>query len=297
MKTQSLILALTFVFIAHLSFSQGYTFKVLANKGANEVKKNGQWTTLKTGTLLDSNDEIKVADNAYIGLIHSSGKTLELKSAGSHKISDLDGKIDKQGSSVASKYADYVLSKMSAEGKKNRMKATGAVTREVGGKNLNVYIPNTVGVFTEKPILQWNGIEGDNVTYQLRVTNMFEDELMTAETNETSFQIDMNDQRLANENIVLVKITAGEEFESDTYALKRLPASDAQKVEATVSELMSGVEEETALTKYILAGYYEENNLLVDALTNYIEAMALAPEVDSFKEAYEEFLFRNRLNQ
>ena len=59
---------------------------------------------------------------------------------------------------------------------------------------------------------------------------------------------------------------------------------------------MSEVDEETALNKYILAGFYEENNLLIDALTSYEEAIELAPDVESYKEAYVEFLLRNGLS-
>lgn len=48
----------------------------------------------------------------------------------------------------------------------------------------------------------------------------------------------------------------------------------------------------SALTKYIMAGFYEENLLLIDALTAYQEAVALAPDVELYKTEYEEFLKR-----
>lgn len=297
MRRYPLILTLAFTLLSYLSHGQAYTFKVLANKGANEVNRGGQWSALKTGASLNETDELKVSENAYLGLVHSSGKTLELKEAGTHKVSELAKKINPDGSSVASKYADFVLSKMSAEGKKNKLNATGAVDRGSGEDAIKVYIPNSVGVYNEDAIIKWSEVEGEDVTYTILLTNMFEDELMKVETTDAQYQLDLNNEKLADQSVVLLTISSkgNEDSKSSTYALKRLPEADAEKVKITLQELMSGTEEESALNKYILAGFYEENNLLVDALTSYLDAMALAPEVESYQEAYEEFLLRNRL--
>ena len=68
-------------------FAQSYTFRVIANKGDNQVKKAGaaSATALKTGSTLNSGDELIVSEGAYIGLMHSSGKTTEVRSAGTKK--------------------------------------------------------------------------------------------------------------------------------------------------------------------------------------------------------------------
>lgn len=296
MRRYPLILTLAFTLLSYFSYGQTYTFKVLANKGANEVNRGGQWSALKTGASLNETDELKVSENAYLGLVHSSGKTLELKDAGTHKVSELAKKINTDGSSVASKYADFVLSKMSAEGKKNKLNATGAVSR--GAEDaIKVYIPNSVGVYNEDAIIKWSEVEGEEVSYTILLTNMFEDELMKVETTDAHYQLDLNNEKIADQSVILLTVTSkgNEESKSSTYALKRLPPADAEKVKTTLQELMNGAEEESALNKYILAGFYEENNLLVDALTSYLDAMALAPEVESYQEAYEEFLLRNRL--
>lgn len=298
MKRNSIVLTLAFLFVSLLSFGQGYTFRVMVNKGANEVKRGGEWVPLKTGASLNETDELKVVDNAYLGLVHSSGKTLELKDAGTHKISELSANMNTEGSSVASKYADFVLSKMSAEGKKNRLSATGAVSR--GSEDaIKIFMPNSVGVFNTDPIIKWKEVEGDNITYNIKITNMFEDVLMEITTNDPQYQLDLNDPKIANEKVVLITVSTSndESVKSSTYALKRLPEADAQRVKTTLNDLMTQVDEETALNKFILAGFYEENNLLVDALSSYLDAMRLAPDIESYREAYEEFLIRNRLNE
>jgi hypothetical protein len=296
---KSLVSTLTFslLLVGATVFGQGYTFKVLANKGANEVKSGNEWKPLKTGASLKEGDELKISDNAYLGLVHNSGKTLELKSAGNHNVNDLASKISTGGSSVASKYADFVLSKMTAEGKSNRLSATGAVHRAAVNAGINIYMPTSVDVFNDQALLEWGEIEGDKV-YEVKVVNMFGDELLMTETSETNFKLDLKDEKLMNEAalIVTIGVKGEEDMKSEEVAIKRLPSDKAELVQQNLNELMGEVETTTALNNYILAGFYEENRLLLDALYYYEEAKRLAPGVESFNEAYEEFLFRNGLN-
>jgi hypothetical protein len=81
--------------------------------------------SLKTGATLKDGDELKIVENAYLGLVFNSGKPLELKQAGNYKVKDLSDKMKKGGTTVLNKYTDFNLS--SAESKKNNLQATGAV--------------------------------------------------------------------------------------------------------------------------------------------------------------------------
>ena len=290
-------LTMSLLLVGASVFGQGYTFKVLANKGANEVKSGSEWVPLKTGTSLKEGDELKLSENSYLGLVHNSGKTLELKESGNHKIADLASKINTGGTNVASKYADFVLSKMSAEEKTSRLSATGAVHRAVVNSSINVYMPNSVDVYNEKALIEWGALEGENV-FVVKVVNMFGDELLSAESAENKYILDLNDEKIKKEAALLVTVSVkgNEEMKSEEVAIKRLPNDKAEIVRTNLGELMSEVDSKNALNNYILAGFYEENRLLLDALFYYEEAMKLAPDVDSYKEAYEEFLFRNGLN-
>ncbi|MEX2336756.1 MAG: hypothetical protein WD555_05755 [Fulvivirga sp.] len=297
MRLNHLIFTLLLFIAGGVAYGQNYTFKVLANKGENKVKVDEAWSALKTGASLDNSDELIISDNAYLGLVHASGKTLEVKTAGTYKVSDLAAKINIAGSSVASKYADFVLSKMSAEGKKNRLSATGAVHR---GSNeaINIFLPNSAGVYKDKVIVRWDSLAGDN-RYEVVLKNMFNDVLLTIETNEPNIELDLTKREIANEKYLLLTVntTGDDAVESGTYAIKRLPEEDVARVEKTLNDLLVVVDEETALNKYILAGFFEENNLLIDALTSFEEAIHLAPGVASYKDAYIDFLLRNHLSE
>ena len=93
MKKSAFILSILMV-SAILGMSQGYTFKVLASKGVTQVDNGSGWTVLKTGTKLNKDSKVKIANGSYVGLMHSSGKTMELKSAGTYSVENLSGKLN-----------------------------------------------------------------------------------------------------------------------------------------------------------------------------------------------------------
>ncbi|HNP94596.1 MAG TPA: hypothetical protein PKJ63_03175 [Cyclobacteriaceae bacterium] len=296
MKNSKLILVLGFVSMISVAFGQDYAFKVLANKGTNEVKSGDSWQAIKTGASLQSVDEVRLSENAYLGLIHKSGKPLEVKEAGPHKVADLAAKVQGGGSSVLNKYTDFILSSNSAEAKKNRLSATGAVHR--GLEDIKVYLPENQysGVFSQKAIINWSAEKG-GAPYVVTFKNMFDDELMKVETPETSVEVNLADPKFANESAILIEVKskADPKVKSEQHLIKKLSAAEKEKVTKALGEIQGQVTEETALNKFIMAGFYEENKLYIDAITAYEEAIKMAPDVTTYKDAYDEFLLRNKL--
>jgi hypothetical protein len=299
MKTRTLTLIFALLTPAALVFGQDYAFKVLANKGTNEVKSGDTWAPLRTGASLKSSDEVKLSDNAYIGLVHSTGKPMELKQAGSYKISDLSAKIG-GGSSVLNKYTDFILSSNSAEAKKNRLSATGAVHRATESEAIKLLLPENQhsGIYNTTAVVNWDGAKVAG-PYVVTLRNMFDEELNKIETPETSFQIDLTDPKYAAEGAILVEVAskADAKLASKQHLIKKLTPAEQLRIKSSLSEIMGEVQEQTALNKFILAGFYEENHLFIDAISAYEEAVKLAPDVPSYKEAYEEFLLRHGLKK
>jgi hypothetical protein len=294
MKNGKILFTVGFFLISMVAFSQDYAFKVLANKGTNEVKSGDAWQSVKTGVSLKPGDELKVSENSYLGLVHSSGKPLEVKQAGNYKVADLAAKVG-TGASVLNKYTDFILSSNSAESKKNRLSATGAVHR--GLEDIKVFLPENqyAEVYNNTAIINWQASKGG--PYVVTLKNMFDDELQKFETPETSLQIDLNDPKFAKESAILVEVTSKGEAKgkSEQHLIKRLSPARYDAVKKSLGEISVDVKDETALNKLILAGFYEENKLYIDAITSYEQAIKLAPDVPTYKDAYEEFLLRNKL--
>ncbi len=298
MKTRKFTLLIALLTITFLVSAQDYAFKVLANKGTNEVKSGESWQPLKTGSSLKSEDEVKLGDNAYLGLVHSTGKPIEVKEAGVHKVSDLALKIG-SGSSVLHKYTDFILSSNSAESKQNRLSATGAVHRATEAATpIKLLLPENQysGIYNQVALISWAGskVEGP---YIITLKNMFEDELIKEEISETAYKIDLTHEKFVNENAILIEVCAKADpkLVSKQYLIKKLSPAEEAKVKKALGEFTGQVSEETALNKLIMAGFYEQNNLLIDAIFAYEEAISMAPDVPTYKESYEEFLLRQGL--
>lgn len=293
MKTTKVFFLLALLMVSAVVSAQEYAFKVLANKGKNEVKSGTDWQPLKTGATLYASDEVKLSDNAYIGLVHSTGKPVEVKESGVYKVSTLEDKVP-QGSSVLNKYTDFILSS-TAEAKKNRLSATGAVSREVAkGSAIKVFLPENSPLFSKKVIVNWED-RPNGAPYIVTVMNMFEDVLEKIESPEASFELDLSTAKFAQETAILIEVTSKTDqgSVSKRHVIKKMSAADLEKISAALQNISGEIKEETAVNKLILAGFYENNNLLADAILAYEQALKLEPE--AYTEAYDDFLTRNNL--
>ncbi|MEM8896141.1 MAG: hypothetical protein AAGC88_16300 [Bacteroidota bacterium] len=285
---------------ATVSYGQSFSFRVLANKGNNEVKRADRTESLRTGSSLFAGDEIIASSGAYIGLMHKTGKTYEVKEAGVFKISDLERKMNTGASSSASRYANYIMAKMNESdggtNYKQNMAVTGAVERATSNSAIQVLLPNSIDIYNEDAIIRWNEID-DAEGYTVTLKNIFDEEVMREETDKSMLKLDFSSEALAKERLVIlnVKVTGNDDITSGDYGIKRMARSDAQTVSSDIEALRADVEPNSPLSKLIEASYYEDNNLLLDALTKYEEAITLAPEVEDFQDLYEGFIIKNGL--
>jgi hypothetical protein len=294
MKTRMLICLLG-VLLAFGAKAQesSYAFRVLINKGKNEVKSGGNWAPVKVGTSIGSGDEIKVNENSYMGLVHKTGKSIELKEARTYSAADLSAKIG-QGTSVLNKYTDFILSNNTQ--KKNNLVATGAVHRGPG--KIKILLPTASPVvFNSKLIINWEKTDDVKGPFIVKFNSMFGDELKKEEVNGYSLAVDLTDPSFEAEDNFLVQVISKAEpnKQSDSYTIKKLSKADKERIKVSLKDVQSATTEQTAINKLILAAFYEQNSLLIDASTAYQEAIKLAPDVTQIQDDYNDFMLRNAI--
>lgn len=295
MKSNKLALVVAILVLSIQVIAQEYAFKVLVNKGKNELKSDQKWQPIKVGSSLKSADELKVSENSYIGLVHVSGKPLELKQSGNYKVMDLAAKVS-GGTSVLNKYTDFILS--ANTGPKSNLAATGAVDR--GVDNIRVYLPRPelAVVYGNDVTISWEN-DPSLKPYEVVFKSMFGDELSKLETPSNSIVINLNDRNFENEDNIIVTVysKSNRAKASDEYTIKRLSKADRERIKSAYNEIAAQTAEQTAFNKFLIAGFYEENNLLIDAIPFYQEAIKLAPDVQYYKETYEDFMLRHGIKK
>jgi hypothetical protein len=289
MKTRILSIAVALSICATFAFGQDYAFKILVNKGKNEMKSGSNWEPLKVGASLKSLDELKVSENSYVGLIHASGKPLEVKNAGKYKVEDLVKKMG-TGASVLNKYTDFILS--SNTQKKNTMTATGAVHR--GPNNIKLYLPDgNAYVFGDSVTIEWSKDKA-GPPYVITFSSVFGDELYKTETSQNKLTVNLSAPAFAKENDIQVQVySKTDKRESDAHTLRKFSKADRERINNSYKELAAQTTANTAINKLYRAGFFEQNKLLIDAATAYQDAVKLEPIV--YQEVYEDFLLRNGL--
>lgn len=303
MRTIFVILLIATCNISIAQSNKSFVFRVLANKGVNHVKKaaDGKKVSLRPGITLMADDEIIASTGAYIGLMHRTGRTIELRAPGITKITDLETKLANSKTSVAGKYANYVLAKMNGDQRNNNyranMKATGAVERS-SGSAISAMLPSSVSILNPEAVIRWNSV-GDDAYYIVSIKNIFDEEVLSAETTKPYIKLNLDDENLANEQLVIfnIKVKDNPDLFSPDYGIERLSEEKEEEMMTSLSQLKSEISGDSPLGKLILASYFEDNGLILDALTQYEDILEQSPEVEDFKMLYGEFLIRNGLSQ
>jgi len=301
MKTRILFLAI--IFVANVSFAQDEMFKVLASKGTNKIASgtSTEWRAIKIGEKVNQADKITIAEGGYLGLAHKSGKTIEIKKAGTYTAEKLSSEVSAQNAGMGKKYVDFMVGEMTAKNEdmtRNRhkyMDVTGSVER--GDNAIHAFVPKEAFFVESKNLVKWQPVKGVK-TYVVKVTNMFDEPIFKTETTESSAVIDLSKVDMKDDKQVYILSISSKEnpnMKSDEYALKHLSKDKSTIVSQQTTELNKEFSEESALNKVIMASFYEENKLILNAVENYETAIKLEPTVEDYKVAYGRFLQRNNL--
>lgn len=278
--------------------AQDYVFKVLANNGNNQVKKDGTWKTVKIGTGLTRDHTLKVAKDTYIGLVHNTGSTMAIDQPGNYKVDELAQEFTADQKSVAGKYAEFVIEKMTSSHEKQNNQMTGAVERSEEQSKLEVLLPQSVEVYSRRAILRWIKLYTQK-EYRLTIKNMFDEVIKTEKVSDNQYTLDFSSPELSGIDrfIVQVETTGEKQIKSNEYIINRVDEEKAMAVKKELADLKAEFSnaESSALDQMILASFFENKGLPVDALTHYEEAVKLAPKAEPFKTAYRHFIVRNNL--
>lgn len=314
-----IFLLVAFVLTATLFAQQG-KFKVLAVKGEVKYAKSerGPWEPLSLKTELNENTIIKLESDNYVGLIHQSGKTLELKNKGKFKVAELSKDVEKKPANITKRLTAYLIEEvnqyddmMSSKNYRRNMQETGAVERSVEIFNdysteessmellieshaIELISPRKSNVLNGKITFSWEP-DPNIKEYKFCLHDRFDREVYNTTTQSTSITIDLNELNLERDvyyfwNVYDKNNPLAKSFDC---AFLILDDMEAAKIQNDLKNIYSELEwSDSPMNNLVLAAYFNEHSLYFNALEHYQRAMTKAPDIDDFKKFYELFRFK-----
>ena len=310
MKTKSLFLVALMLLIGGTTLAQDYAFRVLTAKGNNTAAKNA----IRVGSKLNNSDVIVMEEGGYLGLLHTNGQTVELRTKGTYKVNELASNLKaSNGSSLTARYASYVVSELTSsaeeatgETRYKHMAKTGAVKRG-NLKDITIIQESKVNMLGDKIEIEWfvyeklgNLKKSDVKKYRVVLTDLRNNELYSEITTETSYVIDFSRPELKDQTSILYRVEVADQgkkeksIKSDNQVIAKEKESDTKK---EIREQLDEIGDDTALGHLIKAQYLEEKYYYAEAAMAYKAAMALAPDVETYKILYDSFTERTNMSE
>lgn len=333
MDSLKLLLTILLFLSFHLSMKAD-DFSVLAVKGNVQFKgnKDKNWQKLVAGKKLSLNEQIKLENNSYIGLMHKSGLTEELDKAGTYKLSDLYNEISKRKSSITKRFTQFVVNEMSSSDDllakssyKTKMGETGAVTRAVSGEEERMENVVILTGGTEDDLAMMKELSNfsesvdehliialyprdsyiidQRVTfkwqpkkgkknYQFVITDEKDNKIYETSTANTEILLDLKEAGLIQDKNYYWYVYS-DDCSSNEYCINWINTENNQEL---ANEVIPLIKELTAKPKPIeclsLASYLADRNIMHKAIEFYERAIKSAPGIDEYKRVYAAYLFR-----
>ena len=274
--------------------AQSSRFQITHLSGKAEVKSKKKWTTLKVSDKLHLNDEVRLDRNSIMHLIDSSGATLLFTLPGIYKIGDF-----------------FKLNRpipLFDGSQKVVLGHTVRVVQNFFGSQapIKVLLPldSTFGtVYAKQFLIKW--IDKDNKgPYVVLVKNLFKETIMTLEVEGQETLFDLNTEQLLKDTEPLLKqrvlyfvITskADAKYKSAEHVIKRISIHERYRIDDVLNKEII-LDNSRALDQLVLAGFYEEHALFVDAVNAYLESIRLGQDDPAYTEAFAIFLKRYGLD-
>ncbi|MEJ2004417.1 MAG: hypothetical protein P8X57_05500, partial [Cyclobacteriaceae bacterium] len=201
-------------------------------------------------------------------------------------------KVDKEKSNtIVTRYTDFILNRQKEEIASGMMHEVTRSFKPFAANSVNLYIPNVTNLYGDKLALEW---ENESEYSLIQVMNIYEDVLFEERVKGKRHILNLSEDDLKDENLLMVKVYQENDLESTAVAIKRIDVEEKKRHAENLESLTNNISN-SALEELIKAAYFEDNKLLADAFTSYVNAMLLEPDVEEYRSAYNEFLVRHEL--
>jgi hypothetical protein len=274
-------------------WAQSHSFTVLASKGENEVMKGTKWVPVKAGTKIYKGNKVKVAVQGYLGMLHKSGKTVEIKNQGEYTIAQLETSLQSKSTSFSEKYAQFVLNDFNELSEEDKEYSVVASVERAPNEPLFLG-PDTLLVIKDIPLtLPWE-TKKEIENSELHINDLADQVLTTLDASKSAAVLDLSKTKLEAGQMYFTKVydTESKKYATDTKVKKVILVDEtvSKDVLKEYKELLKELDLKKSTNHLILAGFFLDKSLKAYAASHYYQAMTLSPEIKGYQKLYENYL-------
>jgi hypothetical protein len=291
---QRALLIIALLVCTNLVHAQFRHFIVTHLKGKAEVKSRKKWIDLKVSDKLQFNDEIRLDRNATMHLSDSAGQPILFTLPGIYKIGDFI-KMNSEISLLDG--SKQVVIGKTARVKQNFFESNAPI------KVLLPVDSTFATVYSKQFIIRWIDQENKG-PYLIFVKNLLKETIATLEVEGQDTLFHLNTEQLLKDTEPLLKqrvlyfviaSKADPKYKSAEHVIKRISIHERYRIDDVLNKEII-LDNSRALDQLVLAGFYEEHALFVDAVNAYLESIRLGKDDPVYTEAFIIFLQRYGLD-
>lgn len=292
MKTK-LTTYLLLLFLSASVWAQSHSFTVLASKGENEVMQGTKWIPVKAGTKIYKGNKVKVASQGYLGMLHKTGKTVEIKNEGEYTIAQLETSLQSKTTSFSKKYAQFVFNDLNSISEED--KEYSVVASVERAPNEPIFLgPDTLLVIKEIPLtLPWES-KKEITSSELHINDLADQIQAKTDASKSSATLDLSKSKLEAGQMYFTKVfdTENNKYITDTKVKKVILVDESisKDILKEYKELLKELDLKKSTNHLILAGFFLDKNLKAYAAGHYYQAMTLSPDIKGYQKLYQNYL-------
>jgi|GEM_PF-1281387 len=302
----SLLVAFFLINVSSTLLADKPDFSVVTLKGDNQVKRvdGANWEKLKAGDKLFSDDQIKLADGAYLALLHTTGAPIEVSKSGNYTVKKLASQASTHKSDVTKKFTKYLVDELkssddvlSSGDYRKKMKNLGAVERSIESANTNsitAMMPLNSYSIDNTMSFNWNDNKLSD-KYNLIIKNSDSKVIYENNTNENNLNVDLSSLNMDKDECYFWYVTSGEN-KSEEYCLFNINEEEVNSINTDLKTIEDEIgSDNSALASLVKANYLADKNINYKADQEFANAISITNN-DNYKVVYAKFLLKMGMN-
>lgn len=293
-----IVLSMTLLLCAGAVTAQS-SFMVMSIKGKVTYRDNnkGSWKELRVGATLDAKDVVKTSFASYAKLMMDQSRLVSIDENTRKRLGEFEAlKGRSGGEATAGSILQYAASQMQRSREKREDPVYGAVR---GDLQLFTAVFPKYTVMTTDPLFQWVDAEDAGEYEFILLDDEFNAILRTKLRTDQFRYVSDSLAPLHSDRQYHWRITRLSDYvESDIQSFRILHADTVEAIRAEVRRLDAELTEMGAdeVTLHLIRGiYFEKRGLYTDAFREYRNTIALAPEVEEYRDMMRNLLFQMKL--